>query len=111
MNPYSYQKTDFPVNIIPDVKNRLWTRYAVDFPTAHPSIYSAYNTVRGLYYQPARKNPVPLVIMIHGMGDYSAVPWKALAPSLAKRGIASFVLYHPYHSPGCRLPSRSVSQT
>jgi cephalosporin-C deacetylase-like acetyl esterase len=103
MNPYSYQKTDFPVNIIPDVKNHLWTRYAVDFPTAHPSVYSAYNTVRGLYYQPARKNPVPLVIMIHGMGDYSAVPWKALAPSLAKKGIASFVLYHPYHS--SRMPA------
>jgi esterase/lipase len=41
--------------------------------------------------------------MIHGMGDYSAVPWKALAPSLAKKGIASFVLYHPYHS--SRMPA------
>ena len=103
MNPYSYQKTSFPVNINPDVENHLWTRYKVDFPTAHPSIYPEYNTVRGLYYQPMHKNPAPLVIMNHGMGDYSAVPWKALAPSLAKKGIASFVLYHPFHS--TRMPA------
>jgi alpha-beta hydrolase superfamily lysophospholipase len=103
MHPYSYQKTSFPVNMNQDIKNDHWARYAVDFPTAHPSVYHEYNTVRGLYYQPIRKNPVPLVIMIHGMGDYSVVPWKALAPSLAKRGIAAFVLYHPYHS--SRIPA------
>ena len=103
MHPYSYQKTSFPVNMNQDIKNVQWARYTVDFPTARPSVYHEYNTVRGLYYQPICKNPVPLVIMIHGMGDYSAVPWKALAPSLAKRGIAAFVLYHPYHS--SRMPA------
>ena len=103
MHPYSYQKTSFPVNMNQDIKNDHWARYSVDFPTARPSVYHEYNTVRGLYYHPICKNPAPLVIMIHGMGDYSAVPWKALAPSLAKRGIAAFVLYHPYHS--SRMPA------
>ena len=103
MHPYSYQKTSFPVKMNQDIKNDHWARYTVDFPTAHPSVYHEYNTVRGLYYQPIYKNPVTLVIMIHGMGDYSVVPWKALALSLAKRGIAAFVLYHPYHS--SRMPA------
>ena len=75
MHPYSYQKTSFPVKMNQDIKNDHWARYTVDFPTAHPSVYHEYNTVRGLYYQPIYKNPVTLVIMIHGMGDYSVVPW------------------------------------
>lgn len=116
MNPYYYQKSAFPVNMHPDVKNNHWVRYMVDFPTAHATIYPEYNTVRGLYYQPAHKNPAPLVIMVHGMGDYSAVPWKLLAPSLAKKGIAAFVLYLPFHStrmPGAikeRIPNLTAQE-
>ena len=85
-----------------DVKTKHWVRYAVDFPTAHPTIYPEYNRVRGLYYKPTHKNPCPLVVMVHGMGDFSAIPWKWLAPSLAKRGMAAFILYLPFHS--TRMP-------
>jgi len=102
MNPYNYQKTDFQVNMNQDIKSNHWVRYAVDFQTAHPTVYPEYNTVRGLYYQPIRKNPTPFVILVHGMGDFTAVPWKILAPSLAKMGIAAFVLFLPFHS--SRMP-------
>lgn len=103
MNPYGYQKTVFQVNLSTDIRNKYYLRYAADFPTAHPTAYPEYNTVRGLYYQPIRKNPSPLVVMVHGMGDFTTVPLKTLAPSLAKRGIACFILYLPFHS--TRMPA------
>ena len=49
MNPYNYQKADFQVNINHDIKSNHWVRYKVDFPTARPTIYPEYNTVRGYY--------------------------------------------------------------
>jgi hypothetical protein len=40
--------------------------------------------------------------MVHGWGDRSTIPYKVLARTLAKRGIASFILYLVFHS--SRMP-------
>lgn len=79
-----------------------WLRYAVDFPTAHPTRYEENNTVRGEYFQPRHADNAPLVILLHGMGDHSVIPCNLLARTLAKRGMACFVLYFVFHS--SRMP-------
>ena len=102
MNPYGYDKIATPANVHLVETKKRWLRYTVDFPTAHPTKYPEFNTVRGLYYQPLYKESMPLAILVHGMGDYSALPWRFFAPSLARRGIACFLLYLPFHS--TRMP-------
>jgi esterase/lipase len=102
MNPYDYDRGDFPVNTNLIEANQRWRRYSVDFPTAHPTVYEKNNTVRGEYFQPQRTDKAPLAILVHGMGDYGAVPCKFLARSLVKKGIACYVLYQVFHS--SRLP-------
>jgi esterase/lipase len=70
----------------------------VDFPTAHPTRHEKNNTVRGEYFQPRGVDNAPLAIILHGVGDFSLVPCKLLARTLARKGIASFVLYLIMHS-------------
>ena len=57
---------------------------------------------KGEYFQPRNNAKAPLAILIHGWGDRSLIPCKLLARSLAKRGIACFILYLVFHS--SRLP-------
>jgi cephalosporin-C deacetylase-like acetyl esterase len=102
MNTYDYENSDIQYNVNLLETNHQWRRYSVDFPTAHPTRYEKNNTVRGEYYRPAGIAKAPLAILVHGMGDYGAVPCKFLARSLVKRGVACFVLYQVFHS--SRLP-------
>ena len=102
MNPYSYTSAELSFNLHLKETTRRWLRYAVDFPTAHPTRYEENNTVRGEYFRPRDTDNAPLAILIHGMGDYSAVPCKLLARTLVKKGIACFILYLVFHS--SRMP-------
>jgi len=56
------------------------------------------NTVLGEYFQPRGADNAPLVVLLHGIGDLSVIPCKMLAKTLAKKGIAGFVLYSVMHS-------------
>ena len=58
--------------------------------------------MRGDYFRPLRAGNAPLVILIHGLGDLSAVPCRLLARTLVNKGIGSFVLYLVFHS--SRMP-------
>jgi len=102
MNPYSYTSGEPHFNLHLKETTKRWLRYAVDFPSAHPTRYEENNTVRGEYFQPRQSEHAPLAILIHGWGDYSVIPCKLLAKSLVKKGIACFILYLVFHS--SRMP-------
>ncbi len=102
MNPYNYDTGEQHFNLQLKQATPRWSRYTVDFPTAHPTQYEEYNTVRGEYFQPQGVNNAPLAILLHGMGDMSLIPCNRLARALAKRGMACFVLYSVFHS--SRMP-------
>ncbi len=98
MNPYSYVKDKSQPNLQIKKTTRHWSHYLVDFPTAHPTPYELNNTVLGDYFQPRDADNAPLVVLLPGIGDLSAKPCKMLAKVLAKKGMASFVLYSVMHS-------------
>ena len=102
MNPYDYPRIVPRVNLRLKQTTKAWTRYSIDFPVAQPTRYKENNTAYGEYFRPNTDGNVPLVILSHGWGDRSVFPCKLLARALAKRGIASFVLYLVFHSR--RLP-------
>ncbi|RJQ39314.1 MAG: abhydrolase domain-containing 18 [Dehalococcoidia bacterium] len=97
-NPYHYQdgKTDF--RLTPEKETAGWRRYSVSFATAHKNLYPEQDTARGQYYRPRGTDLAPLVVLIHGMGDYSLTPLGPIARALAGRGIASFILKMVFHS-------------
>ena len=103
MNPYSYDKDKSQPNLQLKQTTRHWSHYLVDFPTAHPTPYEKSNTVLGEYFQPRGADNAPLVVLLHGIGDLSVPPCKMLAKTLARKGIASFVLYSVMHSK--RMPA------
>ena len=102
MIPYNYPCIVPRVNLQLKQTTRLWTRYSVGFPVAQPTHYKENNTAYGEYFRPNTDGNVPFVVLSHGWGDHSVFPCKLLARALAKRGIASFVLYLVFHSR--RLP-------
>jgi len=102
MNPYRYPSDEPRFNLELKQTTSGWSCYTVDFPSAHPTPYEESNTARGEYFLPRSAESAPLVILLHGMGDISVIPCRLLARTLAKRGIACFVLYLVFHSN--RLP-------
>ncbi len=100
MNPFKYNKSEFCFNLELKENSSKWQRYAVEFPTAHPTQYN--NVAHGEYFQPQNSSHVPLAILIPGWGDRGLIPCKLLAPALANKGIACFILYLVFHS--SRMP-------
>lgn len=107
MNPFSYNNHDTQLNLQLVEKKPHWSRYRVDFASAHISQYQEHNTIYGEYYRPNRENKLPLAIIIHGMGDRSTLPCRIIARNLARNGIASFIVYLVFHS--SRMP-RSIKK-
>jgi pimeloyl-ACP methyl ester carboxylesterase len=110
INPYIYRvdNPDFVTEL--HKESRRGQRYAVSFPTAHPTRYEKSNTVRGEYFRPtsAADRKLPLAILVHGLGDRSVIPMKLLARFLAGQGIACFVMYLVLHS--SRMPPDQPSR-
>jgi esterase/lipase len=102
MNPYDYQSSEPRFNLHVKKASSKWLRYAVNFPTAHPTGYEENNTAYGEYFQPRNANNAPLAILIHGWGDRSIIPCRFLAQALVKKGIACFILYLVFHT--SRMP-------
>lgn len=102
MTPYDYPGVAPHVNLRLKQTTRSWTHYSVDFPVAELTPYEETNTAYGEYFRPNTDGNVPLVVLSHGWGDRSVFLCKLLARALAKRGIASFLLYLVFHS--SRLP-------
>jgi hypothetical protein len=101
INPYDY-KPIRRCTVIPLKTNSCFSRFAVTFPSAVKGKHSTIDNVTGVYYSPKNTSKSPLVVLVHGIGDSSTVPCHALARSLVKIGVASFVIYLPIHSR--RLP-------
>src|SRR4030042_4295015 len=102
MNPYTYQSKEIQANLHLKQTTSRWLRYSVDFPSAHNTQHEENNTVLGEYFQPRNAASAPLAIIIHGWGDRSTILCQFLARTLAKKGIASFILYLVFHS--SRMP-------
>jgi dienelactone hydrolase len=102
MNPFKYDNpvTDIELHLKKETGNYL--HYEVSFKSAVDTGYVENDTVTGDYYLPKSKGKVPLVILVHGMGDFSVIPCKFLARKLVKQNIACFVPYLSIHSK--RLP-------
>lgn len=102
MNPFSYSYDNPRFNLRLEETTSRWSRYKVDFYTAHPTRHQESNTVRGEYLQPKGIDKAPLAILVHGIGDQSIIPCRLMARTLVKRGIACFILYLVFHS--SRMP-------
>ena len=98
MHPYDYPTSGARFRLRLREATRRWFHYLVTFPSAHPTRYWENNTVLGEYFVPSSGDRFPLVILLHGLGDQSMIPCKMLARHLARKGIASFVLYLVFHS-------------
>ncbi len=98
MDPYIYQSGELSFNLRLKKVAGKWSSYLVDFPSAFHNGQWESSIVRGEYFQPKEQGPVPLVILLHGMGDHSVIPCKLLAKSLASNGTACLVLYLFLHS-------------
>ena len=98
MNPFEYQRGGHRFNTHPLNGNSHWRHYAIDFPVAFPGIFQDSNTAYADYFQPLASGKSPLVILIHGWGDHSALPLQVMARGLASRGVHSLTLYLPFHS-------------
>jgi len=107
MNPYNYQRQDIQANVRLKETTSRWLRYAVDFPTAYGFNNGENTTALGEYFQPRNVDRAPLAIVIHGWGDRSAIPCQLLARTLAKKGIAAFILYLVFHT--SRMPETMKS--
>jgi predicted esterase len=98
MNPYSYQHNELDSNLHLKETTPRWLRYTVDFSSACNTLHKETNTIFGEYFQPRDASCAPLAIIVHGWGDRSVMPCRLIARTLAKKGIASFILYLVFHS-------------
>jgi hypothetical protein len=96
-NPYSYFRPEEDSNCNLKEDTRLWSHYLVDFSSAQSVRYLGNNRVKGEYYLPRNTTVALLAILVHGMGDRSVIPCRIMARTLAKKGIASFILYLVFH--------------
>ena len=101
-NPYDYIPSEHCAVLLTGATG-TYRKLAVSFPSAVTVQGSKPDEVPGTCYLPQKVGKAPLVILVHGVGDTSAVPCHALARALATIGIASFIIYLPIHSR--RLPA------
>lgn len=97
INPYIYFRQNNNDNFNLKEDTSLWSHYSVDFPSAQSVKYLGNNRVKGDYYFPKNITYAPLAILVHGMGDRSMFPCRFIAHTLAKKGIACFILYLVFH--------------
>jgi pimeloyl-ACP methyl ester carboxylesterase len=102
-NPFSYNSDLSQFRVMQIEKNSHWVRYSIEFPIAFPGIFQESNTSIGEYFKANGSLKSPLVILIHGWGDHSAIPMQLLARKIVKYGIHCFLLYLPFHT--SRLPA------
>jgi dienelactone hydrolase len=96
-NPYAYSATNGEGQLNLSFENSAVARYQVEFPSALNTETLGNTTVLGEYLSPKKQTRSPLVIILHGMGDSSILPCRLIANSLAKKGIASLILFLVFH--------------
>jgi predicted esterase len=98
MNPYNYNTDSVRFDLKLKKDTPRWSRYSVEFDSAYKTPFTELNQAHGYLLLPRRESKVPLLILLHGAGDHSIIPCWFLAGNLVRKGIASFILYQPYHS-------------
>ena len=93
INPYAYTPSVDGVECKIKKETSLGIHYTVNFRSAFPARYLGENAVVGEYLLPRGQKRAPLAILLHGMGDRSVWPCRLIARTLARKGIASFILY------------------
>jgi cephalosporin-C deacetylase-like acetyl esterase len=97
VNPYYYIRQNLNANCSLKEENGSWTSYSIEFPSALSMELLGNCGVKGEYYLPKKITRSPLVILVHGMGERSVYPCRLIAHSLAKKGIASFIVFLVFH--------------
>ena len=85
----------------------VYQEYCLQFPSPEPSGCETNDTVRGSYFAPAGTGPFPGVLVLHSMGTENAALERRFCRKLVRQGIASLLLWWPYHGP--RAPAGRVS--
>jgi len=98
MNPFQYQRKIEAFHLTPEKANGHWQRYGLEFPVVAASSFTDAKPGSGYYYQPQGSQKYPAVILLHGWGDRSSLPFLKLAADLATQGIAAVFLYTPFHA-------------
>lgn len=98
INPYEYSPNSDGTKCELEEETTLYSHFSVNLPSAISGEYLGNNRIIGEYVFPKNREKAPLALLIHGMGNRSVVPCKMLSLTLAKQGIASFVLYLVFHS-------------
>ena len=107
INPFLYTAVPADFNLRLVKQNKHWRHYLVDFPVVSANCYPGAEIARGEYFEPVKKEHVPLLIFIHGWGN-SVMPFKWMLPGLMRRGFACFILFLPFHP--SRLPAEMKSR-
>lgn len=97
INPYSYVRQNFDFKYRVKQENDSWTCYSIEFPSALSPQHLGNSAILGEYYLPKKIGRAPLAILVHGMGERSVYPCRLIAHSLAKKGIASFIVFLVFH--------------
>lgn len=103
LNPFDYQPKLSNINIKLKKQKKHYQILSVSFASAIDTGYTRNSNVMGDYYCPDSDEPAPLMILVHGIGDYSVLPCRLLADNLVKQGIACFIPYLTTHSK--RIPN------
>jgi dienelactone hydrolase len=106
INPYLYTPQNNGVSRSLKEETADWTGYHVTFPSAVSSSHLGNVRVSGDYLFPKGRSRAPLAVLVHGMGDRSITPCNMIARTLAKKGIASFILYLVFHTRRAPPPIR-----
>ena len=110
MNPFTYEPSITEIRLDLRSSQRRYDLFDASFTSAAlPRLIGTAN-VPGEYYLPRISGKVPLLILLHGMGDTSLVPPRALARYLAAKNVACFIprlVVHSTRTP--KLGDRSYS--
>jgi cephalosporin-C deacetylase-like acetyl esterase len=102
LNPYIYDNSPDKGEIKLKKKTRHYLQFRVRLKNPLDIVHPENEVIPGDYYLPKTGEKHPLMILVHGMGDYSRIPCTMLARKLVKQDIACFVPYLTIHSK--RLP-------
>jgi predicted esterase len=98
INPFTYSAKPADFNLRLVKQTRRWRHFQVTFPVAAANHYPGADIARGEYFEPITNTQTPLVIMIHGWGDHSVLPFEWMLAGFLRKGIACFILYQPFHA-------------
>ena len=98
MNPYQYKSNLRDYTFVLQGSNAIWRHYSLSFSSGFETKYLGNKEICAEYYFPIGTVKAPVSILVHGMGDSSIIPCRMIARTLAKKGIASLIIYLVFHA-------------